>query len=68
MQACNGLADTGIVDDSTWQQLLGQDAEPQVLLLSSNSTAHCMWSCLSLVSWQAIRAWSVALSPAWCPC
>ena len=27
-QACNGLAETGVVDDDTWQQMLGPEAEP----------------------------------------
>ena len=30
VQACNGLAETGIVDEDTWQKLLGQEAQPQV--------------------------------------
>ena len=29
MQACNNLAETGVVDDDTWQQLLGREARPQ---------------------------------------
>ena len=30
VQACHGLAETGIVDEDTWQKLLGQEAQPQV--------------------------------------
>ena len=29
MQACNDLPETGVVDDDTWQRMLGRAAQPQ---------------------------------------